>query len=414
MNVFCGIDFGTTNTAVSLVNDKMSIIDSFSIPTTIFIPQESQGISKIFIGPEAKVMYFANKPGRYLHSIKRSLPDVSIDHTIINKTQVTIEEIIALFLKELRKIFFDRYQIELSRAVVGRPVYFSRDAGENDRAFERLRRGFELADIDAEFLAEPIAASLTFREHAVEPGSVMFIADIGGGTSDISIINSDIFTDPSDSHILAVNGESIGGGLFDEQIMLAKIAPLLGLGATFGSMGRVLPVPRHIYLDLCKWNRLRLISKKDLRDEINHYLYRSSNRRGILKLQRVLEENLAFTILEHIEDVKKKLEERNLLFYQRDSLVLSCDLPGSELAGIFAKPLAELERLTADTLQAVNLSPEGISRAILTGGSSRLAEIRKLYTNAFGEEKVILDSNYFMSIAIGLAYRARHLNRSVV
>lgn len=109
MEIFCGIDFGTSNTVVSICSREGVLIDSFSMPTTIFIPSENQGISKIFIGDPARQRYEGGMPGRYIHSIKRSLSDRYLQHTTINRTYVKLEELISLFLLELKKIIWDKW-----------------------------------------------------------------------------------------------------------------------------------------------------------------------------------------------------------------------------------------------------------------------------------------------------------------
>lgn len=411
MSVFCGIDFGTTNTVVSICDKRGELIDSFSVPTILFIPSESQGISKVFIGEEAKEAYEAGKKGRYIHSIKRSLSDPYLRHTRINRTYVKLERLIYFFLMELKKIIFEKWCISPQNIVLGRPVKFSLNEEHDRMANERLLESFALAGFKQIIqLEEPVAASLCFDEAFQEKDKVFMIMDLGGGTSDFSLVERDPFKEGIKKYkVLSIEGINIGGDNFDEDIMYHSLSPLLGIDATFESFGKRLPMPIHIYKEICRWNTMHLMDRTKMKEEFHDYLYRSDDPVAIHRLRAVIENKFSHKLLEKVRECKHNLSQNpnDAIRFNELNMGIDCKI-SAEKMGVFLNPQVEdIMKILKKTLEP-EISIHSIDKVILTGGSSRVAHINEKTKEIISEHKILKDSNFYNSVSKGLALYAHH------
>ena len=416
MEIYCGIDFGTTNTVVSISSRDGKLIDSFSIPTTLFIPFENQGISKVYIGENARTEYESGNAGRFIHSIKRSLSDRYLHHTTINRTYVKLEDLICLFLIELKEIIFDKWCLKPVNIVLGRPVKFSVDKSENKLANERLINGFKLAGFKKIVqLEEPVAASLCFEDFLSKDDRRFLIIDLGGGTSDFSLVHRDPMMEGIARYtIKSIDGINIGGDNFDEDIMFSRLSPELGINATFESFDKRLPMPTHIYKDVSKWNSLHLFDKKQMADDFNDYLYKSDNPIAIHRLRAIIENKLSHKLLDQIRLSKHNLRNKSstrIIFNEYD-IGINAFFEQRDFAEIISSKVRTIINVMNQTVggehQYVNTD-----KIILTGGSSRVKIISDTVADLTGSDKVLMDSNFFDSVSKGLSLYAYYKNISI-
>jgi len=416
MKIFCGIDFGTTNTVVSLTGKGRTLSDSFSVPTTIFIPFENQGIGKVLIGKEALQAYEQGQRGRYIHSIKRSLSDPYLRHTTINRTYVKLENIICLFLEELKAMMRDRWAIVPRNIVLGRPVRFSIDEELDQMANERLLKSFKMAGFEEIIqLEEPVAASICFERDLDQKDKSVIIMDLGGGTSDFSLIERHPEGVDKDKYFVkSTGGIDIGGDIFDEELMFSTLSQQLGIEATFESFGKRLPMPIHLYKDVCRWNTLHLFDKKKMADEFRDYLFRSDDSIAIHRLRAVMENKLSHKILYAVRECKHELGqgEESRIFFNDLGLGIDRVVKQRELSDILLKPVKKIMKTMIHS--AGGETPlETIDRVILTGGSSRVVSIENETKKLFDFKKILLDSDFYNSVSKGLSLYAYDKNLTI-
>lgn len=413
MEIYCGIDFGTTNTVVSITNGSGKLIDSFSLPTTIFIPSENQGISKVLIGNEARHEYEKGKPGRFIHSIKRSLSDRYLQHTVINRTFVKLEELISFFLLELKKIIFEKWCINPENIVLGRPVRFSIVESDNQLANERLLKGFKGAGFRQIIqMEEPVAASLCFEDYLIQKDKRFLIIDLGGGTSDFSLVQRDHSKTGIQKYTIeTIDGIDIGGDNFDEEVMFSRLSPILGINATFESFDKRLPMPVHIYKDVCKWNTMHMFDRRKIADEFSDYLYRSDDPVAIHRLRAIIENKMSHKILDEIRDSKHRLSETDTTQIQYNELNLGINVSldhlqfRSILSDKISKIIAVMNQSVGGENQYCN-----IDKVILTGGSSRVRSIAESVASLTSPDKILMDDNFYDSVSKGLSLYAFYKN----
>jgi hypothetical chaperone protein len=261
---FCAIDFGTSNSAVAVpdagsAGGAMRLVElepgQRTMPTAVFYfaegPHDADGPPRAF-GRAAVAAYVEGHDGRLMRSMKSILGSPLIDQTtdVGGGRGAKYSDIVAGYLKRLRRLAG-----EPTRAVLGRPVFFVDGEPERDAAaqaqLEACARAVGFQEVHFQY--EPIAAAFDFEQQATREQRVL-VADIGGGTSDFSIVRvgpERMQRLARRDDILASHGVHIAGTDFDRHIELAGLLPEFGYRAT-GPSGRELP--SGIYFDLATWH----------------------------------------------------------------------------------------------------------------------------------------------------------------
>lgn len=179
-----GIDLGTTNSVVAILEDKLPktlLVDGQKLlPSVVSLTQEGMLVGKV-----AKNMAIL-EPANTVSSIKRKMgQDVEI---AIGDLKMRPEEISAVILQKIRQTVIAHYQLSeeaIVKAVITVPAYFT----EEQRT--ATKQAAELAKLQVErIINEPTAAALAYGMSHLDE-TILAIYDLGGGTFDISVIESD-------------------------------------------------------------------------------------------------------------------------------------------------------------------------------------------------------------------------------
>ena len=261
MNLACGIDFGTSNSAVAVSEAGRARLlpaqnGATSLPTALFFSFEDNSTS---YGREAMQRYLGHEEGRLLRSIKSLLGTALYDEmTQVKFRRYAFADIIADFLRFMRDAAGKELGQPPDQVVIGRPAFFVDDDTESDRTAEsQLAAAARLAGFKTvEFQFEPIAAALHY-EQSVTAEEIALVADIGGGTSDFSVVRvSPKLAGKADRRqdILGYNGVHIGGTDFDRLLSLVTLMPFLGLRSKLKMKN--LDAPSWYFSDLATWHRI--------------------------------------------------------------------------------------------------------------------------------------------------------------
>ena len=267
----CGLDFGTSNTTLGLVTEGRPALlrlegDHVTIPSAIFFPPGGTPL----VGRAAMAEYVEGTPGRLMRSLKSVLGSSLLEETTpVGRERIRFRDVIARYLFAVKTRAEAQAGTAIDTVVHGRPVHFVDGDPEGDaRAEDALREiaqsiGFR----HVSFQYEPIAAALDY-EQQVTGEEIALIADIGGGTSDFSIVrlSPERHTKVDRSgDILANDGVRIGGTDFDRRLSLGTVMPLFGLGSPMNRGD--LDVPSGYFHDLATWSSInRLYNAKTLRE----------------------------------------------------------------------------------------------------------------------------------------------------
>ncbi len=412
MTLECGIDFGTSNSSVGVCNadgPRLLPIQSgaTSVPTALFFSFDDDSTT---FGHEALERYFAREQGRYLRAIKSVLGAKLFDETTpVKSKRYAFGEIIASFLHFLRMAAGRNLGAPPTSVVLGRPAFFIDDNPEADAVAERqLEAAARAAGFEQiAFQFEPIAAALDY-EQSVNAEEIALVADIGGGTSDFSVVR----VSPERSRladrredILGFTGVHIGGTDFDRQLGLASVMPALGLNSPLRRKG--LDAPAWYFSDLATWHRINFLYDQKVLTEVRGVLRDSAQPEKIERLLRVLEQRKGHELLADVEAAKIELSQADRARLDLDDSVadVSLEITRKQLDKAVAGSLRRIRSRIDDVLRLAGLTRDSVSAAFLTGGATRMPSVRDCIAAAVPNARLIA-GDAFGSVATGLALDA--------
>lgn len=407
----CGLDFGTSNTTLGTWrSDGPELVrlegDEVTVPSAIFI--EPSGAASV--GRAAIEAYVDGQPGRLMRSLKSVLGRPLLDETTpVGRRRLTFREIIGAYLSAVKGRAEEVAGRELDRVVHGRPVHFvDGDPNADRRAEDALRAiaasvGFR----EVSFEYEPIAAALDY-ERSIDREEIALIADIGGGTSDFSILRlrgDRERTGDRKTDILANDGIRVGGTDFDRLLSLRRVMPALGLGSPTKRPG--LDVPSSYFHDLATWSSINRLYTPKIRREVAEVKRDAERPELIGRLLAVLVEERGHLLAMEVEDAKIELagaqSTRVELGWIEPKLSVSIDRPAFVAAT--AMLAGRLHATVLDCIRNAGLTPDSIDALFLTGGSTRLAHARAAITAAVPKARIV-DGDTFGSVGLGLTVQA--------
>ncbi len=413
---FCGLDFGTSNSTVACrIQGRIELApvegESRTLPSSVFFDFSDGSVS---FGRAALACYAEGVEGRLMRSLKSVLGGSLMDETTRIKSRgYTFKEIIGLIVARLKASAERAAGESVARAVLGRPVHFVDDNPAADRAardaLEEIARAQGFTEI--EFQYEPIAAALAY-EQTVEREQYALIADIGGGTSDFSIVRvSPEGRARADrgQDVLANKGVHIGGTDIDRLLSLRAVMPLLGLNSErrgdFGA--KILPVANAFFVDLATWHRINLLYTPKVARELQSMLRHSLSPELIERLIAVVESRRGHSIALSVETAKIALSTRpsaaiDLTDIKRDFVV---ETNRDILRAAIADRLGALARTLDETLAAAGITGERIDAVFLTGGSTAIPAVRAVAT-ARTPRATIVEGDLFGAVGLGLGLDA--------
>ena len=412
MTLACGIDFGTSNSSVGICDaagPRLLPIQNgaTSVPTALFFSFDDNSTS---FGHEALERYFAHEQGRYLRAIKSVLGTELFEQTTpAKRKRYSFGEIIAAFLRFLRNAAGDSLGAPPTSVVLGRPAFFVDDDQAADAAAQRqLEAAARAAGFEKiAFQFEPIAAALDY-EQSVTTEEIALVADIGGGTSDFSVVRvSPERARSSDRRhdILGFTGVHIGGTDFDRQLALARVMPALGLRSRLLRKG--LDAPSWYFFDLATWHRIGFLYESKVLTEVRGVLRESAEPEKIERLLHVLKHRKGHELLAGVEAAKIELSHADLAKLNLDdvSAGISLDISRAELESAIADSLQRIRSRIGDVLRIAGLTPDQVSAVFLTGGATRMPAVRNAIAAAVPTARLIA-GDAFGSVATGLALDA--------
>ncbi|MBC3862143.1 Hsp70 family protein [Undibacterium jejuense] len=419
MSQACGVDFGTSNSTVGWHQANQPALltleqDKVTLPSVVFFNAEDDEVS---YGRAALTNYLAGYEGRLMRSMKSLLGTSLMDgQTEVLGKSVPFRGLLAQFIGELKRRAETSAGLAFDYAVLGRPVHFIDDNRNADRIAQNTLEDIALAVgfKEVHFQFEPIAAAFDY-ESRIAKEELVLIADIGGGTSDFSLVR----LSPERSHvldrsadILGNGGIHIGGTDFDKYLSLAQIMPLLGLG---GRLSNQTDIPSSYYFNLATWHTINQVYTQKVGRELLDVYRDIQNPEYRMRFERLL--NLVEDRDGHWLAIKS--EEAKILLSDVDSIDLrlerlrskqasaSCSLvmEQKDLQSAVGHLSASIAGAVSQVIQDAGIRADQVDTVFFTGGSSGVRGLRQQIAAIVPDARKV-EGDLFGSIGAGLGLDA--------
>jgi hypothetical chaperone protein len=442
---FAAIDFGTSNSAIALpaspaqgpaaaaAGIRLVPLEGGqpTMPTAVFYRADTpahQLEAERLYGRAALAAYVEGVDGRLMRSMKSVLGSDLLDQAtdIGAGRAVRYREVVTGYLRELKRRAEAHARAgtegapPLRRVVLGRPVFFVDDDPARDAqaqaALEAAARavGFE----EVLFQYEPIAAALD-HESRIASEQLVLVADIGGGTSDFSLVRVGPqrarragATDRRDD-ILASHGVHLAGTDFDRHLELAAILPLLGYRSRRpprpGEAAAAAPeVPSGIYFDLASWHLINTVYAPQRVAEQRRMKAWYAEPRHHARLMTVLEDRLGHALASAAEAAKIEVAQQGTAQIDLGLVEtgLASQLQPAQAAAAIEADLQRIVQAAAETARLGGVEAAAVDVVYFTGGSTGLAPLVDRIAAAFPAAQRVRGDRY-ASVAQGLGLHAR-------
>lgn len=462
--MFIGFDYGTANCSVAMMDGNSPILlpleaDNYYIPSTLCAPTRESVTEYLYrfmqVQPKGTQGEQALRRAINLNreeDIQLQLGDMqfgqqALDTYLDDPQEVYyvkspksflganglqpmqlsfFEDLVCAMMKNIKTKAENTTQKDIEQAVIGRPINFHGRGGEeaNRQAEGILRNAASRAGFkDIEFQFEPVAAGLEY-ESTLSENKTVLVVDIGGGTTDCSLIEmGPSFVSMADrtSSLLGHSGQRVGGNDLDIHLAFKQIMPLFGLGSKIkaskikGSQTLSSSKNSGIEMPITQfWNPIAInnvVAQKDF--------YQSSNFKALTLLKKeaqqpeklarllaVYQHTLGYQIVRKAEEAKIGLSDsdKHALLIPVAKEVLELDINHYDMVEAVQSPTLKMMELVTEVMAQASLSPTNKQpdAIFMTGGSARSPFLRQALEAQLPNIPIV-SGNYFGSVTAGLA-----------
>jgi hypothetical chaperone protein len=407
----CGVDFGTSNSTVGWARPGQSALLALedgkpTLPSVVFFNADDDEVS---YGRAALAGYLAGYEGRLMRSLKSLLGTSLIDgQTEVAGRALPFRMLLGHFIGELKRRAEHAAGREFPSAVFGRPVFFIDDSATADQLAEdtlaEVARAAGFRHIAFQY--EPIAAAFDY-ESQIAREELVLIADIGGGTSDFSLVRlapERIARAERRDDILATGGVHIGGTDFDKYLSLTSVMPLLGLGSRLNNNG---DIPSSVYFNLATWHTINLAYTKKASLQLADLLRDAREPARLARLQHLIDERAGHWLALKVEEGKIALSQQDAVEIDLDRMsppeVVGLERPQFEEA--IGHLIGSIDQTVLKLLSDAGVTPDQVDTVFFTGGSSGVHMLRERISALVPNARKV-EGDLFGSIGAGLALDA--------
>jgi len=379
-----------------------------TLPSAVFFNFED---GHTYFGRRAIGDYTDSIEGRLMRSLKSVLgSSLASEKTRIKARLIGFTDIIGLFIGHLKTRLEEDAGGPVENVVLGRPVQFvDDDAGADAKAqgeLEKAARVQGFKHIDFQF--EPIAAALDY-EHNVSREELALIVDMGGGTSDFSIVRvSPERAGASDrkGDILANRGIHIGGTDFDRLLSIAHVMPELGYLTPTKDHKRNLPAS--YFIDLATWQRINLVYTAKAMTDLRQIRYEAERADLVSRFIHVVEHRYGHALAGLVEKAKIALTDQSSteVRVSLPSARFAAEITRASLEETIAADIGRVTETVRQTIADAGIDASAITAVFLTGGSTAIPLARRQILSLVPQAAVI-EGDMFGSVGLGLALDAQ-------
>jgi hypothetical chaperone protein len=371
------------------------------------VMQALESNSEVIFGKEAELAHISDpENGFYIKSPKSFLgANISDTQQVVFST--VVEKMLGFIKQETEYVKGN----ELDQVVIGRPVNFHGLQGNdgNVQALHIIHKAAKKVGFkDIEFLMEPVAAAYDY-ERQLKNDRVVLILDMGGGTTDCSMIKlgpSHINLPSRENCILSYSGKRLGGIDLDNKLALMTIMPHFGKNS---SLTNGLPVPITLFSQAVNINDVRAqqeFSSHRTGNELARFCMMTKDKR-LERLKQLRDRKLGLRLNQSAERAKIYLSANQSIdlaldYIEDDFFVHICR---DELGDAIKDELRQFELLINDSLRQAGTQPDTI---FVTGGTAISPVIQAWIHSIFPNVEIVI-GNHFGSVTSGLVTHAQRL-----
>ncbi len=412
-----GLDFGTTNTVVAWAGAEAAAepvefrhhgapVPSFR-SALCFWNEGDDDLPQVRsdAGPWAIERFLEHAPDcRFIQSLKTFAASPLFEQTYVYGAAWRFEQLFESFFARLRSHGAGQLDDMPREVVVGRPVEYAGSRPDASLAMERYRKALEpfgFTKIRAVY--EPVAAAF-FHARTLQRSATVLVADFGGGTTDFSLIHFDVGPAGLRAQALGHSGVGVAGDRFDYRLMENVVLPELGRGTTYRCMGKTLEMPRSCFASFASWHELSVMrASRDFRDF--REVARFSNAPELVeRLVKLVESEQGYALYRSVSQAKEALSrETDAPFhFAGPGFEIRATVTRAQFESWITPELEAIEGALERVIASAGIGNSEVDRVFLTGGTSFVPAVRRMFVDRFGAGKVEA-GNEFVSIANGLA-----------
>jgi hypothetical chaperone protein len=173
------------------------------------------------------------------------------------------------------------------------------------------------------------------------------------------------------------------------------------------SLGKILTVPNWVYIKLERWHHLSLLKARDVLEMLRGVKAQSLEPEKIGALIHFIKEDLGFHLHRAVQKVKSDLSNATTATFQFSDGFVDLVVPVERVSfeDWISEELEEISGCIDSLLLSSGVVPKDVDMVFLTGGSSFVPAVRRIFETRFGAER-IRGGNEFTSVARGLALKA--------
>jgi len=418
---FAGLDFGTTNSVAALAEGagrepRLVALEGPHGPAEVFRSalcfwrdEDVRGGLAVEAGPAAIHEYLEYpSDSRFLQSFKSVAASSSFERASLFNRAYRFEDLGRLFLEKLASHAGGMLD-GLDRIVVGRPVRYAGERPDPALARQRYDAMFDGFAREIHYVYEPLAAAFSHASRLTEPATLL-VADFGGGTSDFSVVQVQEPGAAQRCVPLGHAGVGLAGDRFDQRIVDHLVLPMLGKGGRYRSFDKVLEIPPGYFADFSDWAKLTLMRNRRTLDELERLRRSALEPEAIGRMIAIIENELGFPLYDAVTRLKRALTVEDRATFRFSGAGAGVEIEAvvtrAEFESWIAGDVTRMAQAVDDALADAGVDGADIERVFLTGGTSLVPAVRRVFTSRFREEQ-IMSGGELTSIAHGLALIAQ-------
>ena len=415
--VSIGVDFGTTNTVVAVARpgeavravafrDGGEVSDIYRSVLLFEKGLSGAGLDlEAHAGLRAIRLYLASTAEtRFIQSFKSHIASSAFEETRIFGRRFRFEDLLATFLRHAVSDAEGGLEPAHAQIVSGRPVAFVGAAPDEALAAERYGEAYRRIGVAAPaYVYEPVGAAYYHAQRLISDALVL-VADFGGGTSDFSLIRF-VRKDRAVTAIpLGHAGIAVAGDNFDYRIINAVVSPHLGKGTLFRSFDKILPIPQHYHASFARWHQLAMLKTPEHLRELERLERASLDPERIGHFIEVIRNDWGFNIYRAVAEAKVRLSAAPRVDFRLrlGELEIERTIAREDFEDWIEDDIAQISSCVDTLLVTEGVHAADIDSVFLTGGSSFIPAVRRVFTDRFGARR-LADGENFQSVAYGLA-----------